>query len=64
MVVRRGRLDEVFPAVYVELARWLDAHGYEHASPGRDAELEFDDQTGIGVFRIQLPLKPRARAIA
>lgn len=63
VVVRRGRVDEVFPAVYGELARWLDAHGHEPATAGRDAELEFDDETGIGVFRIQWPLHPRGRPV-
>jgi DNA-binding transcriptional MerR regulator len=58
VAVRTGRVANVFPFVYFDLAAWIEQHGYRPNYPGR--ELYLNPVTDISeadkqVFEVQLP---------
>jgi DNA-binding transcriptional MerR regulator len=59
VAVRSGPAAGIFPTVYYDLARWIEAHGYRPVhGPGRDVWVhEIDDVADVAqqVFEVQLP---------
>jgi DNA-binding transcriptional MerR regulator len=56
--VRNGPAASIFPQVYQDLVRWIQAHGFEAHGPNRDIWInEVDDiaDSAQQVFEIQLP---------
>jgi DNA-binding transcriptional MerR regulator len=56
--VRNGHSASIFPFVYHDLTRWIEAQGYHSRPPGREVWIhEIDDVADVDqqVFEIQLP---------
>jgi DNA-binding transcriptional MerR regulator len=66
VAVRSGPSTSIFPMVYHDLVRWIEAHGYRPVpGPGRDVWVhEVDDLADVAeqVFEIQLPFTRPAAA--
>src|SRR3984957_1774990 len=62
--VRSGRASSIYPAVYHDLVKWANAHGFQTSGPGRYVWIhEIDDisQVEEQVFETQLPFtRPEA----
>lgn len=58
VTVRNGIASTIFPAVYHDLARWVEEHDYRPTFPGREIwvhEVDEVSQADQQVFEIQLP---------
>jgi DNA-binding transcriptional MerR regulator len=55
-VIRTGAREDVFPKVYIDLGRWLEANGLRHVGAGRDIIRHLDPQhPSENVYEINLP---------
>jgi len=65
VAVRSGPSAGIFPMVYHDLVRWIEAHGFRPAGPGRDVWVhEVEDIADVAqqVFEIQLAFTRREPA--
>jgi DNA-binding transcriptional MerR regulator len=57
-VVRHGRVADIYANLYADLARWIDANGFEHVGAGRDVFVKGSEDPDVEhVIEIQWPIR-------
>lgn len=58
VVVRHGRVADIYASLYADLARWIDANGFEHVGAGRDVFVKGSEDPEVEhVIEIQWPVR-------